>query len=134
MRVSERDLERLAPRLGEDAAAQVDPDRVAAAVTARLRSAGGAAPIRPVGRWLAMAAGLALMVSAGWFTFGQDGTPPIVGSGPVRTPGLHDLSAAELRQVLDSLGPAVPSGLEGQVTLDDLDSEQLQTLLTMMEG
>jgi hypothetical protein len=134
MRVSERDLERLGPRLGEDGAAPVDPDRVAASVTARLRSAGGAARVRPVGRWLAMAAGLALMVSAGWFTFGQEGTPPSVGSGPVLAPGLHDLSAGELRQVLDSLDPPGPSGLAGQVTLDDLDAEQLETLLTMMEG
>jgi hypothetical protein len=131
MRVSEQDLERLAPRLGEEAAAQVDVDRLADGVTARLRAAGGAA-VRPMGRWLAMAAGIALMVSAGWFTFGQDGTPP--GGGPVLTPGLHDLSAAELRQVLDSLGPPNPSGLEGRVTLDDLDAEQLETLLTMMEG
>lgn len=134
MRVSERDLEQLAPRLGEDAAAQVDVDRLAADVTARLRAAGGAAAVRPVGRWLAVAAGLALMVSAGWFTFGQEGTPPGAGGGPVLTPGLHDLSAAELRQVLDSLGPPSASGLEGRVTLDDLDAEQLETLLTMMEG
>jgi hypothetical protein len=134
MPVSERDLERLAPRLGEDAAAQVDVDRVAEGVAARLRAAGGVTPVWPVGRWLAMAAGIALMVSAGWFTFGRDGTPPSVGSGPVLTPGLQDLSAAELRQVLDSLGPPSPAGLEGQGTLDDLDAEQLETLLTMMEG
>jgi len=134
MGVSERDLERLAPRLGEEAGARIDVERVAAGVTARLRAAGGVASVRPMGRWLAMAAGLALMVSAGWFTFGQDGTPPMAGSGPVLTPGLHDLSATELRQVLDSLGPPAPSGLEGRVTLDDLDAEQLETLLTIMEG
>ena len=134
MGVSERDLERLGPRLGEEAGASLDVDGVAARVTARLRMAGGAAPVRPIGRWVALAAGLALMVSAGWFTFGQDGTPPPVGAGPVLTPGLHDLSAGELRQVLDSLGPTAPSGIAGQVTLDDLDVEQLETLLTMMEG
>ena len=134
MGVSERDLERLAPRLGDEAGAKLDVERVAARVTSRLRAAGGARPVRPVGRWLAMAAGLALIASAGWFTFGQNGTPPTVGDGPVLTPGLHDLSAGELRQVLDSLGPTAPSGIAGQVTLDDLDVEQLETLLTMMEG
>jgi len=134
MRVSDRELERLGPRLGEEAGAGLDVDGVAARVTARLRMAGGAAPVRPIGRWVAMAAGLALMVSAGWFTVGRDGVPPLLGAGPVLTPGLHDLSVPELRQVLDSLNPAATPGLVGQATLDDLDEEQLETLLLMMEG
>jgi hypothetical protein len=134
MRVTDREVERLGARLGEDVGARLDVEGVASQVTARLRVSGGAVPVRPVGRWLAMAAGLALMVSAGWFTFGRDGLPPLAGAGPVLTPGLHDLSATELRQVLDSLSPPQPSGVVGRGTLDDLDAEQLETLLTMMEG
>lgn len=134
MRVTDRDLERLAARLGEGAAARLDVDAVAEGVAARLRAAGGAAPVRPVGRWLAVAAGVTLLVSAGWFTLGREATPPLLGTEPAFVPGLSDLSVTELHVVLDSLTPPVPPGLAGRATLDDLDAEQLEALLTMMEG
>jgi hypothetical protein len=89
--------------------------------------------VRAVGRWLAVAAGVALIAGAGWFTLSNDRTPPALGPGQALIPGLSDLSATELHQVLDSLGPPGPAGL-GRATLDDLDAEQLATLLTLMEG
>jgi len=134
MSVSDRELERLAGRLGEGADARLDVERVAAGVTGRLRAAGGPVPARPVGRWLAMAAGLALLVSAGWFTFAGDATPPRLGAEPGLVPGLGDLSVTELHEVLDSLAAPAPTSLAGRVTLDDLDAQQLEALLAMMEG
>jgi hypothetical protein len=135
MRVTDRDLERLAPRLGEDAGSRLDVDRVARQVTTRLRTAGNVPASWPIGRWLALAAGIALMAGAALVTFGSDGTPPGASVTAVALmPGLHDLSPAELDQVLDSLSLGAPTRLDGRSTLDDLDSEQLQTLLTLMEG
>lgn len=134
MRMSERELERLAGRLGEGADRQLDVERMVESVTARLRVAGGAVTDRPVARWLAAAAGVALMVSAAWFTFSQDATQPTLGAGSALLPGIADLYRSELHEVLDSLTLAVPAGLDNRRTLDDLDAEQLATLLTMMEG
>jgi hypothetical protein len=132
MRVSDRDLEQLAGRLGEAAAGRIDVERVAEEVTARLRTAGGS-PGRGIGRWLAMAAGVALVAGAGWLTLARDVTPPALGPAPGLLPGLSDLSTTELHQVLDSLRPPAPARL-GRATLDDLDAEQLEVLLAMMEG
>jgi len=135
MGMSERELERLAPRLGEDAGERLDIDRVAHRVTARLRAAGGPAVSLPIGRWLALAAGVVLMVGAALFTFGSEGTPPGTPMAMAAlTPGLRDLSVAELDQVLDSLSAATPVRLDGRSTLDDLNAEQLRTLLALMEG
>jgi hypothetical protein len=134
MTIDERDLERLARRLGEDAEARLDVDRVAARVAARLAESGGVARVRPVWRWLAAAAGLVLVAGAGFLTFGTDGTPPGVGRPPGLTASLHDLSVPELYTVLDSLDQPAPLRLSSDASLDDLDAEQLQTLLTMMEG
>jgi hypothetical protein len=133
MRISDRSLERLAGELGSEAGAGLDVEHVVDGVTARLRAAGGPAPVRAVARWLAIAAGIALIVGAGWLTVGGAGRPPLLGPGPGLVPGLSDLSVSELHQVLDSLRPPAPRGLGG-ATLDDLDAEQLETLLATMEG
>jgi len=134
MRVSEQDVERLAARLGEDAAARLDVERVAAGVADRLARSGGPVVRRPVGRWLAAAAAVALVTGAAYVTFGTDGAGPSAGGPVAMNPSLFDLSATELHSVLDSLEPPVPLVVTAGPSLDDLDAEQLETLLALMEG
>jgi hypothetical protein len=134
MGIDERDLERLARRLGEDAEARLDVGRVAARVAARLAEPGGVAEARPAWRWLAAAAGIALVAGAGFLTFGTDGMRPGVGRSPGLTPDLLDLSVSELHAVLDSLDQSVPRLVSSELSIDDLDAEQLETLLALMEG
>jgi hypothetical protein len=134
MKVTERDLERLAPRLGEVAGAGLDVERAAARVTDRLRVEGGPVRATPVGRWLAMAASVALIVGAGWVTFSGGDAPPALGSPAGLTVGLSDLSVTELAAVLDSLTHESPASLRSSATLADLDAEELETLLIILEG
>jgi hypothetical protein len=50
------------------------------------------------------------------------------------TPSLLDLSASELRVVLDSLDQRTPVLVSSNPSFDDLDAAQLETLLDLMEG
>jgi hypothetical protein len=134
MRVTERDIERAATGLGAEAADRLDLERVTARVAARLAASGGVVEPRPVWRWLAAAAGIILVAGAGYLTFGTDGAPPGVGRPLGLTPSLLDLSVSELHAVLDSLDQPAPRPLSAEASLDDLDAEQLETLLAMMEG
>ncbi len=130
--MDERHIERVASQLGARAGDAVDVDRVSAAVLARLRSAGGARRPRPVSRWMALAAGVAIMAGAAYYTFavGDVQGPPLSGTA---APQLAGLNSAELGEILDSL-VVEPVTLSGQVSLDDLNAEQLAELLQMMEG
>lgn len=128
-----QELERLGPRLGDRAAAALDVGAVTERVVARLQAAGGPRRTQPLGRWMALAAALALVIGAGALTLGREPVPGAGRDGGL-TAGIDDLSAAELTVVLDSLGTAAPTRLSGAGTLDDLDAEQLQTLLHLMEG
>lgn len=132
MALTDRELERLAPRLGEGAAARLDVEAVAAGVVRRLERS--ATTARPVLRWLAAAAGIVLVAGAGFLTFGTDGLPPEMRQSSGLTPSLLDLSAAELRTVLDSLETPVATYVISDPTLDDLNTEQLEVLLSLMEG
>jgi hypothetical protein len=134
LRLTDRDLERVAPRLGQAAADRLDLEQVAGAVARRLADAGGASRPLPTWRWLAAAAGVVLAAGAGFLTFGTDGAPPTIGRPAGLTPSLLDLSASELRVVLDSLDQSTPMLVSSDLSLDDLDSEQLATLLALMEG
>ena len=134
MTISDRELERLAARLGDEAEARLDVDRVAARVSARLAQAGAAGAEPFQWRWLAASAGVVLVAGAGFLTFGTDGTPPEVGRPMGLTPSLLDLSASELRVVLDSLDQRTPVLVSSNPSFDDLDAAQLETLLDLMEG
>jgi hypothetical protein len=130
--MDERQIERVAARLGSGAAETVDVHRLSASVLARLRDAGGARRPRPVARWLAVAAGLVIVAGATYYTFGVgDARPPTL-SG-VAPPQLAGLNSAELGEILDAL-TVEPVSLFGQVSLDDLNAEQLAELLQLMEG
>jgi hypothetical protein len=130
--MDERDIERVASRLGARAAQAVDVDRVSAAVLRRLRAAGGARRPRPVSRWLALAAGVAIVAGTTYYTFavGDVQGPALSGTA---VPQLAGLNSAELGEILDSL-TVEPVSLSGQVSLDDLNAEQLAELLRLMEG
>ena len=134
MQASDGDLERLAGRLGEDAAARLDVEHVAAVVGERLARSGGSVVPRPIGRWLAAAAAVVLVAGAAYVTFGTDGVGPATARPAGLSASLFDLSAAELHTVLDSLAEPAPVVLTASPSLDDLDTEQLETLLALMEG
>jgi hypothetical protein len=109
-------------------------DAVGARVAGRLAESGGATRARPVLRWLAAAAGVVLIAGAGFLTFGTEGIPPAAGHPVGLTPSLLDLSTSELRMMLDSLEEPALTYVFSDPSLDDLDTEQLATLLSLMEG
>jgi hypothetical protein len=134
MTLTDRDVERLASRLGEDAGNRLDVEAVGTQVLRRLSGAGGTANVRSIPRWLAAAAAIALLAGAGFLTFGTQGTPPGADRAVGLTPSLLDLSATELWTVLDSLEAPGHTYVLSDPSLDDLDRDQLETLLSMMEG
>jgi hypothetical protein len=134
--MDERELERIAGQLGRRAADRLDVEAVARDVVARLR-ADDRAPVpasrpRPVVRWLATAAAVALVVAGSVVTF-KSGQPATDRTASLSV-GLQDLSSTELTEVLDSLGVAAPVSSQFTGGLDDLDAEQLRELLALMEG
>ena len=131
--MDEQQIERVAARLGMRAANAVDVDRVSAGVLARLKRDGALGRPRPAARWMALAAGLAIMAGAAYYTWGVGGThaPPLSATAP---PQLAGLNSAELTEILDSLTVEPPATVSGEVTLDDLNAEQLTQLLKLMEG
>jgi hypothetical protein len=131
--MDDRRIEGAALRLGARAGDAVDVERLSDAVLARLKQAGDVGRPRPVTRWMAMAAGLAIVAGAAYYTFGVGDThaPPLSGSAP---PQLAGLNTAELSEILDSLTVEPPATLSGQATLEDLNAEQLAELLQLMEG
>ena len=132
--MNETDLQRIAGRLGEQAAARLDVERTAAAVVSRLRS-------RPAMAWgsrstiLRLAAALALTVGAGLFAYRMTSAPTGQSAEATRTPvQLQALSSDELEEVLDSLSLEAPAHEQVAVGLNDLNDEQLKELLQKMEG
>ena len=133
--MNEQELEQIAARLGQRAAARVNAEQTAAAVLARLR-----APVRTVHWWerpalLRMAAAVALVVGGGVVAMktlhqnagGQTAAAPVVAS-------LQTLSPDELEEVLDSLATEGSTNEGSAAGLHDLTSEQLRELLQRMEG
>lgn len=135
--INDRELERIAGRLGQKAATGLDVEGVARGVLARLRAArlADASPPgpRPALRWLAVAAALMLLVAGSVVTFGTDQTPPLAANRTLAT-DLYDLSSDELSEVLDSLAWNAPVSAQFAAGIDDLNAEQLRELLDLMEG
>jgi hypothetical protein len=134
--VNERELERLAKGLAERAAERLDVEATARAVVARLRE-GPAAPetqrIRWMGpEWLRIAAVLALLVGAGVTLQRLSAPQPVL---TYALADLHDLTAAELTQILEGLDDTLTDGVDdaGDLDLDALTPDQLQTLLRSLE-
>jgi hypothetical protein len=134
--MDERELERIAGGLGRAAGERLDLAAVERGVLARLREAdqtdrlAGSRP-RPLLRWLAAAAAVALIAGGSFVTFR---TPRPDQAGSRSAASLYDLSSDELAEVLDSLSWASPVSTRATGGLDDLDAEQLRELLALMEG
>lgn len=129
----DRDIEQLARRLGERAAAEVDPQKMAWAVMARLRQESrqrpwflrfGLVPTAAAATLL-LASGLALHQVV--FTGGNGFVFPT----PVE---IEDMADVELEEVLDSLAWDTPVSELLPVALADLDESELTELLESMEG
>ncbi len=136
-------LQDLARRLGAQAAEQLDVERTAQAVVARLR-----AEPRTHGRpwvwmqpvWLRIAAAVVLLVGAGVVVRAVRGPAPPHGAALVEPAGaeLSDLSTAQLEQVLQEIAGGGRAGDEEtpapqDVSLDDLSAPQLRALLASLE-
>ncbi len=134
--MNEKDLERIAHRLGRRAGASLDVERTSASVMRRLRSA------ETVGapRWwsqpalLRMAAAITITIGAvagGYRLLHQSSTE--TGAMP-ELAALQVLSSDELEEVLDSLTIEAPAGDLVAAGLHNMDDEQLTQLLSRMEG
>ncbi len=134
--MDEHQLERVAKTLGARAADQLDVERVAAAVVARLR-ADRAETERPQRVWwtapmvLRLAAALAVLVAGGVLVRGalENGS-----ESPMVAPILRDLSTDELTEVFDSLSVEAPVHDGVAIGLENLSEAQLKELLRLMEG
>ncbi len=132
--MDERELERIAPQLGADAADRIDVERIAQGVVAELRKP---PPSAQVTWWrrtgvLRVAAVVAVLVTGGVVVnrmSNELGTAETV--APVE---LEQFSAAELGEVLDSLDLMTSVAELAPASLDDLNEAQLQALLQEMEG
>jgi hypothetical protein len=134
-------LQEVARRLGAGAADRLDVERTAQVVVARLRTE-PRADVRVLGRirpaWLRIAALLVIVVGAGvvvrslWYK--QPTATALVAAAGAE---LNDLSADQLRQVLEAVGE--PSGehetvSSQDVSLEDLSALELRALLESLEG
>jgi negative regulator of sigma E activity len=130
----DRQIEAAARRLGDDAAARVDPQRVAWAVSARLRREGRRSAwwLRARLAPLAAAAAVIAAVGLGIHEYGNHGTP--VGDDLPVSATLSELVSSELSEVLDSLASEAPVSELVTPTLADLNETELAALLKAMEG
>jgi len=131
-------LQDAARRLGARAAERLDVERTAQAVVARLREE-RSAPLRGTWTWrrpawLRIAAALVIVGGAGLVARGMWQTPSGA-PAPVETVDLSDISAPQLRELLQSLEqPGAPEPVSSQdVGLEDLSPAQLRTLLASLE-
>lgn len=130
------ELERLARRLGSQAAERLDVEGTAAAVVARLRTE--RARQRPwwmQSSWLRAAAVLLLAVGAGLVVQQRFLTHRAPADHYVREE-LQDLSTDQLREVLGSLDRTLTEAAiePADEDLNDLTTEQLRVLLQSLEG
>lgn len=137
--MDEHEVERLAKAMGARAAEQLDVERLASAVVARLR-ADRAHAEGPKRAWrtgplvLRLAAALAVLLTGGILVRGtleRNGSPP---TAMLTAPILRDLSADELAEVFDSLAIEAPVHEGMAFGVENLDEAQLKELLRLMEG
>jgi len=134
-------LQEAAQRLGARAAERLDVERTAQAVVARLRTE-PRADVRVLGwirpAWLRIAAALVIVVGAAVVVGSLRHNRP-TGTALVTAAGaeLNDLSADQLRRVLEAMGQpgGEPETVSSQdVSLEDLSTLELRALLESLEG
>jgi hypothetical protein len=139
--MTEEQLEQLAARLGSDAVGNLDSERLAQAVFARL--AAQPAPVLPLrrvrrGLLVALAAAAALLLVSR-LTLQQAPAPAeLPGSGGTALSVLHeldDLSVSELEILLETLPPlAAEAAHPDPAPIDEMDTKSLERLLRSLEG
>jgi hypothetical protein len=133
--MDERQLERLARRLGSQAADNLDVERVARSVVQRLRTE--PAPVvwwRRIPRLQAVAAAAVIVLTAGVVTVSQIvGDRNEIGDLPSLAE-LQALTTDELEEVFDSLVIDAPVFEYTDYGLHDMNEGQLQELLQRLEG
>lgn len=130
-------LHEQARRLGAAAAERLDVERVAAAVVERLRSEPAPA-VRPAWMqpaWLRIAAAVLVLVGGG-LAVRQAASPATPHDAHFVTDDLSELSADQLRDVLDALDETLDLGSTTlpEADLEDLDAQQLRAVLRSLEG
>ena len=135
---AEWQLVQRAARLGDEAAARIDPGALAASVVERLRREPDVVPIRRRGWW---AAGLAAAAATIALVLG-----PLVRNGPETgesaaapvvwlVPELDSLETSELLLVLDRFEGLSDGAIElGLPLVDDLEVQELERVLRAWEG
>jgi hypothetical protein len=133
--MDERELERLAQRLGARAADNLDVEKVAQSVVRRLRTE--PAPVvwwRRIPRLQAVAAAAAIVLVAGVVTVSRIGRDNNEVADLTPLAELQTLNNDELEQVFDSLVLDAPVFEYSDYGLQDMNEGQLQELLQRMEG
>ena len=133
------ELRELAQRLGTEAAARLDVEQVAQAVVRRLREQPRQTRwIRRAPVWIALAAGLVLLLGAGVALQSvrrHTESRAVAALAPAGL-DLSELSANQLRDVLSTLNRSLDSASAGFVDagLDDLTVPELRSVLRSLEG
>jgi hypothetical protein len=140
--VTDRDLEKLAQRLGARAAERLDVERLAQAVVTRLReeprvTAGSWLWKGPA--WLRIAAAIVLLLGAALAVRGLLHEPSTTSAVAVPLDGdLSDLTADQLRETMSSLDQPLIDDTAGEGSIDGaleaLNKNELRTLLRTLEG
>ena len=135
------ELHALAQQLGQGGAAdRLDPERTAQAVLARLRQDGveqrARRFIRPTW-WLQIAATIVVVLGSSLIVKLVRSPAPNPAAAAWTEPGLSDLSAGELRDMLRTVDDStITSSATADTTagLDDLSAAELRRLLQSLEG
>ncbi|HKW40903.1 MAG TPA: hypothetical protein VJN39_06620 [Gemmatimonadales bacterium] len=136
-RLDDAALQEVAQRLGVRAAERLDVERAATAVVQRLRTEPRAEVwvwIQPA--WLRVAAAVVLLVGAGVVALEMRSKMLAPVSVTAAAGELRDLSAGQLREVLEAVGqPDEEQTVSAQeVGLEQLSASQLRALLESLEG
>ena len=130
--MNEREIERAAAELGSDV--YIDVEQTAQRVVARLREAPPRAAWWQGRAALRAAAAVAVLVTGGVLV-ARAIDSSAAGDGAIALPvGLEELSPTGLTEVLDSLDLFSPASEFIPSSFNELDEEQLRTLLAAMEG
>ena len=134
--MNDNEIEKIAGRLGNRAAARLDVERTASAVLSRLRAPRRIVYVHFSRTMLRLAAAAVLAVGAGLYGYRLFSGDSVAGTeaASVQVPALQTLASNELEEVLDSLSRDTPASEAIAVGLQSLNNDQLTELLRQMEG
>lgn len=136
--MNDQELEKLAQRLGAEAAERLDVERTAQAVLKRLREAPPRGETRWAwtrSAWLKIAATIVLALGAGLLVRGPGREPLATGPGVVPVAEESgDLTADQLREALNSVDRPLSEENGLDTGVDDLSVDELRALLRTLES